>query len=341
MDNKIKYSFYDLIELRYADPINSITLGKDILIAGTMMGRTFFYCFSSKYQRQLTDLSNEAITSTSIDTNHNDSLYFSIGDEEVCEFLNEKGNNDYPESTRYKNYTNEEMHNNRCESCYTMLDKNKYLMLFFDEPYNANSPIMSYYCDFLIYSYDNERNKIEGKINLSNYVVPFEYTDNKFIFLEHLTEGKRKLSIFDFVTKTKTENEIAVGLGHVSFLRLVHNNFLIVRNYNIISVFDEKMKEICNLSYTKGEIESIDWYEDDSKKIILVVLDSSGNVTEYSIKDNKMEQIGELCLNKVIEIDLEMKQKGLFDMEFPYYVKANAKFIVITCDYACIIIKKI
>ena len=44
---------------------------------------------------------------------------------------------------------------------------------------------------------------------------------------------------------------------------------------------------------------------------------------------------------KVIEIDLEMKQKGLFDMEFPYYVKANAKFIVITCDYACIIIKKI
>ena len=151
MDNKIKYSFYDLIELRYADPINSITLGKDILIAGTMMGRTFFYCFSSKYQRQLTDLSNEAITSTSIDTNHNDSLYFSIGDEEVCEFLNEKGNNDYPESTRYKNYTNEEMHNNRCESCYTMLDKNKYLMLFFDEPYNANSPIMSYYCDFLIY----------------------------------------------------------------------------------------------------------------------------------------------------------------------------------------------
>ena len=42
----------------------------------------------------------------------------------------------------------------------------------------------------------------------------------------------------------------------------------------------------------------------------------------------------------MIEIDDEMKQKGLFDMEFPYYLKSTDKYIAITCDYACFIVKR-
>lgn len=338
---KAKYSLYDFIELRYSDPINSISLSNDIMIIGTMMGKASLYIFSSKQKREIVDMSNEAISATSIDLANNSNFYFSVGDEEVFEYINDKGNFQYSESTRYKNYSNEEMHQNQCDSCYTMLDNNHYLILFFEEPYNNESPITSYECNYHMYIYNKEREKLSGKIELSKYTVPFELVRNKFIFLEYLEDNSRIISVYDFSTNTKSHNVIDKNIGHVSFLKSLPNNeFIIVYNYNIIAIFDNTLKELANTKYSKGDIEGIDYYENKNKEIVLVVLDNEGNITEYIQKDKNFEIIGTLCLYNMVEIDDEMKQKGLFDMEFPYYIKSTDKFIAITCDYACFIVKR-
>ena len=337
---KAKYSLYDFIELRYSDPINSIALSNNILIIGTMMGKASLYMINSKQKREIVDMSNEAITATSIDLANNN-FYFSIGDEEVYEFINDKGNFQYPESTRYKNYANEEMHQNQCDTCYTMLDNNHYLILFFEEPYNNESPITSYECNYQMYIYREEREKLTGKIELSKYTVPFEFVRNKYSCVEHSEDNSRLISVYDFSTNTKSQNTIDNNIGHVSFLKSLPNNeYIIVYNYSILAIFDNSLKELAHTEYTKGDIESIDYYENNNKEIVLVVLDNEGNITEYIQKGKTFEVIGSLSLYDMIEIDDEMKQKGLFDMEFPYYLKSTDKYIAITCDYACFIVKR-
>ena len=341
-NSQLQITLYDYIDLRYSDPINAISLSKTKVFFGTMMGRLVYYNLNKKKMTIFSDLCNEPIMGTSIDEN-NENLYSLIGDESVTSY---EINNDENLRIKYKLYSNDEIHKDNCNSCFTMLNENKILMLYLNEPNSYDTPFQIYDCSYSIkIANKNNLQNIEGKITMSNYIVPFNFIDDKFIFIEQ-SEGKvRKLSIYDFKNNEKTEKEINnYFVGHISFLYLLNDrNFLIVNNYKQIDIIDENLSanKIMNYINPTGEIIALDYYYDDNNKLKIIFLDVNSNIYEGELKEGKFNILIHVNLNDINNIDEDMKKKGLFDMDFPYYIKANDNYIVVTCDYACFILKKL
>ena len=336
-------TLYDYIELRYSDPINSLSLSNTKVFFGTMMGRLVYYNLNRKKLKIFSDLCNEAIMGTSIDEK-NENLYSLIGDECITSY---EINNDDNLTIRYKLYSQDEIHKDNCSSCFTMLNNNKVLMLYLNEPKTFDTPFQIYDCTYTIkIANKNNLQNNEGKITMSNYIVPFEFLDDKFIFLEQLDGKVRKISVYDFNNNVKTENEINnYSIKHISFLyKLKNKTFLIVNNYNQIDIIDENLSSNKIMTYINptGEINALHYYydENDNNKLKIIFLDINSNIYEGEVNENKFYVLIHVNLNEMNNIDSEMKKKGLFDMDFPYYLKANQNFIVVSCDYACLILKK-
>jgi len=336
-------TLYDYIELRYSDPINSLSLSNTKVFFGTMMGRLVYYNLNRKKLKIFSDLCNEAIMGTSIDEK-NENLYSLIGDECITSY---EINNDDNLTIRYKLYSQDEIHKDNCSSCFTMLNNNKVLMLYLNEPKTFDTPFQIYDCTYTIkIANKNNLQNIDGKITMSNYFVPFEFLDDKFIFLEQLDGKVRKISVYDFNNNVKTENEINnYSIKHISFLYQLRNKtFLIVNNYNQIDIIDENLSSNKIMTYINptGEINALHYYydENDNNKLKIIFLDINSNIYEGEVNENKFYVLIHVNLNEMNNIDSEMKKKGLFDMDFPYYIKANQNFIVVSCDYACLILKK-
>lgn len=343
-DNSPKeVTLYDYIELRYSDPINSLSLSNTKVFFGTMMGRLVYYNLNKKKLKIFSDLCNEAIMGTSIDEK-NENLYSLIGDECITSY---ELNNDDNLTIRYKLYSQDEIHKDNCSSCFTMLNNNQVLMLYLNEPKTFDTPFQIYDCTYTIkIANKNNLHNIDGKITMSNYFVPFEFFDDKFIFLEQLDGNVRKISVYDFKNNEKSEKEINnYSVSHISFLyQLRNNSYLIVNNYNQIDIIDESLSSNKIMTYINptGEINALHYYydENDNNKLKIIFLDINSNIYEGEVNENKFNVLIHVNLNEMNNIDSEMKKKGLFDMDFPYYIKANQNFIVVSCDYACLILKK-
>ena len=337
MESNIKLELYEIIELKYGDPINSISLTLHELIFGTMMGQISYYNLNKKSLKIISELNDDFISGTSFSNNLKE-FYISIGDEKIIEF--NKENFSYK---IFNNYDNEEIHNNFCNSCFTLLDENKLLMLFLIEN-NDEDPIRNYDCNYIFKTIINgNEEKKNGNINISNYIVPFDFKNNNFIFLEFLTDNKRNLKINNFQNNEIKILEIDKFFGHISFIKFLKDDLLlIVRNYNIISIYDQFL--ICSSLYNHScEINSIDFYYDNQQDLHIAFLDERGNITE-GIFDKDSEKFIILFssdLNSNNEINEILRKKGLFNMEYPYHIKCNIKYITVTTDNSLVIFKKV
>jgi hypothetical protein len=86
---------------------------------------------------------------------------------------------------------------------------------------------------------------LKGKIQLSNYCVPFDFDGDRFLFLDYITKEKRKICIYYTLSNLDTyEYVIEKELGHISHMKLINKNdnkiFLCRNNNNCeIHLLDE------------------------------------------------------------------------------------------------------
>ena len=339
MESSFNLNLIDIINLTYADPINSISLTMNKILFGTMMGKFGIYDINNKSIEILSEISNEQISGTSFSKDLK-YFYISIGDEKIVQF----DTNNIEQFKTFNGYEQEEVHIDRCDSCFCLLNENQFLMLFLIEPQRNEDPIQSYNCEYTL-KIIKDNNSIEeknGNINMSNYIVPFDFKNNIFVFLEHCSKEKRQLKIYNF-EKDQFDNciECVKGVGHISFIKIINTNrFIVVSNYNMISIRDESF-QIINRYVNEGEIISIDYYYDDNQVLHLLYIDEDYDLIDGYFNENN-EFILSLSVNLSLKDDIDeiLRKKGLFNMDFPYYIKGNTKYIVVTCDYACLIFQK-
>ena len=338
MEANFNLNLIDIINLTYGDPINSISLTMNKILFGTMMGKFCIYDIRNKSIEILCELSNEQISGTSFSKDFK-YFYISIGDEKIIQF----DSNNIEKYKTFNGYEQEEVHIDRCESCFCLLNENQFLMLFLIEPQKNEDPIQNYNCEYTLKiikdnSYIEEKN---GNINMSNYIVPFDFKNNTFVFLEHLSKEKRQVKIYNF-EKEQFDNifEIDQLFGHISFVKLINNGFIVVKKYNIISIRDDSF-QIINQFENDSEIISIDYYYDDNQVLHILFIDTDYDLIDGYFNSNK-EFIITTSINLPLKDDINeiLRKKGLFNMDFPYYVKGNTKYIIVTCDYACLVFQK-
>ena len=116
--------------LRYSDPINSISLTDNYLLFGSMIGKVILYNISKKHFYQLYDMANENIMGSSLENNIDNKIvhYIAIGDESIVSIFEKENEKDIEANTIY-NYEEKEAHDVNCKNNFTLLWKNKALIV--------------------------------------------------------------------------------------------------------------------------------------------------------------------------------------------------------------------
>lgn len=367
--------------LRYSDPINSIALTDDYLLFGSMIGKVILYNISTKKTKKLFEMTSENIMGCSLEARIGNKkiFYVLIGDESVVSLQEKESKNNELEieSNTINNYDIKENHITNCSQAFTMLWKNKSLILYLYHAKEHDEKICKYptsYC-LLTYSIKNIQNELieEGSIDMSNYSVPLDFKYNRLLYLEYIAKEKRDLCLYLFKGKESNKKllmNLDKNFGHISFAKiLIRNLILIVRNYNIIEIYniDNEPQLIANYN-NESEINAIDFYEaninesnasikeDDSmisakikeeQLYYIVFIDVNENIIELKFKyniNNKDEQELKVNIKKnlkdIKKINEEYKNKALFNLDFPYYIKNSPNYIVVTTDITCFLLKK-
>lgn len=380
-DSYKNLSLEETFLLRYSDPVNTIALTDNYLLYGSMIGKVIFYNIPKKHFYQLYELTNESIMGSSLENDIENRVihYIAIGDESVVSIFEKEDEQDIEANTIY-NYKEKDTHSANCPESFTLLWKNKALILNLHQATEYNEEIQYKNNEYTLITYeieDKKKDPEKGEIEMTNYSVPFDYKDNIFLFLEHCPQDKRNICIYEFsdVQKEGDSNikgkriltTIAKNFGHISFLKILNKNLLLmVRNYNQIEIYDFesdfKMISSCNNNY---EINSIDFYEINQdneekndneininlklKQYNLIFIDVEQNIVELkfknessNIKNNlvKMNKHFQINVKDIDGISNDLKMRGLFDLDFPYYIKNSPHYIALTTDQACFLLKK-
>lgn len=186
---------------------------------------------------QLITKSNENIPCIEFDTD--DKINISIGDFEVICLNNMSNFNINDENSTYeyfkiKNYKNDSQHIKYCEQSTCMMNSSNYLIIFTDYG-DFDSKI--YFDNFKYRSRNLRTFKAKsGKIEMSNFSVPFDFDGDRFLFLDYRTKEIRRICIHSVLNdKNIYEYNISKAFGHISHMKLISsedNKIFLCRNNN-------------------------------------------------------------------------------------------------------------
>lgn len=128
------YSLYNIIDIRFADPVSAIGMNEKFIVIGSMMGRIATLSISDKKSTLLAELSSENITGITFEAI--DTFNVAVGDEEVLKykFTTNTSGQTVPDYLRLKNYDNENSHKSRCDSCFTILSNQHLALIYMNQP---------------------------------------------------------------------------------------------------------------------------------------------------------------------------------------------------------------
>jgi hypothetical protein len=184
-----------------------------------------------------------------------------------------------------------------------------------------------------------------GKLQMSNYSVPFDFNGKYFLWVEFLSNENRNLCIADVIKKLINSEEKPKKYNldknvfkHISFAKIINDEIIfLVHSKNIceIRLVDDKFTLIEKFVHNGEEIYAVDlFYEENGLNII--TLDIKGNVNLYKNKN----EVTLFNLYELNTIDKDYKDKQFFSMGYQYFIKSNLNFFCISSDHGCFIIKK-
>ena len=224
MQSKNNYALYAFIDFRFGDPITALAINEQNLLIGTTLGKISLFALKSKTHSLISESNTESITGITFDGPT--SYYIAIGDEEVLSY---KGENllSCPTVIHYKNYQNESDHINFCDFAYTVLCDCVFFKIILQQPDETNLTIARVYASYEI---KNLKTKIiqSGEIEMTNYVIPFDFNIDKFLWIEFLTDVDRCICVYNFPSgyaeiSSMWRFPLKKEFGHISHAKLIKN----------------------------------------------------------------------------------------------------------------------
>lgn len=132
------YSVYNIMDIRFADPVSAIGANERYVVIGSMMGRIAVFCLPEKKTTLLAELSTENITGITFETF--DTFNVAVGDLEILKykFIVNNAGQTVPDYLRLKNYERETTHNDYCDSCFPLLSNQHLALAYLSQPNETN-----------------------------------------------------------------------------------------------------------------------------------------------------------------------------------------------------------
>ena len=221
---------------------------------------------------KLVEAANENICCIHFDTEK--ILNISIGDFEILRIKDvHKYNMNDPSSSyiyaKIKNYDYADKHFKYCENAICMMNSSNFLIIF------SNFVNFASELKQEKYRYNNinliKENKIQGKIQMYNFSIPFDFDGEDFLFLEYTSKGERNICLFNTVDNEYFyKYKIEQSFGHISHMKILNNKdkkIFLCRNdlHCEIHSLDEEFTCIESFEHIGNDIINIFIYFKESK----------------------------------------------------------------------------
>ena len=299
---------------------------------------------------QIINRSRENIPCVEFETS--DIINICIGDLEIIHLENMSKFNKNDKNSTYnfsklRNYKTENEHIIYCETAICFLKHSCFLILYtklaeFDDLYE-NSEI----------KYENKNLKsgeiIKGTINLSNFVIPFDFDGDMFLYIDFISKKEKFIGVE--YTRSKKEKYIynikdIKNFGHISHMKIInYEKIFLVRNeiqceirylnkdFEILEKFEYMGNDIlsCCLYYIDNLEYSLDLLVDvESEKIEEKLNQSNGGKIEENVlklfenKNNLIENNKEKTTMINTNQTINKKKKSRTDKNNKYLFNKNS-----------------
>ena len=297
-----------LLEIRFGDPISALYLQDTNVIFGTMMGNITLYSITKNKVYTLSELSSENIVDISYSPNEK-IINVAIGDEKVIKYNIDFSQLNLPIHSKIKNYSSESEHIKYCENAFVMLSYNMYFRVQLTQPEEGNININNINSDFEIKNLSNN-DILTGTLPMTNYSIPLDFNQEKFSWVEFLSDKERHLCIANFKDKIEKPYKYLIHkhFGHISYFKfLPENKFILVRNLNICEIrnIDEKFTLVKSFKHLGDVVYGIDVFILNNNKDNDV--NNNNNKDDIFLNLNKNDSINNAIINNKIDEDKEDK----------------------------------
>jgi hypothetical protein len=276
---------------------------------------------------QLINRSRENIPCLEFETN--DIINICIGDLEIIHLekmstFNKNDKNSTYNFSKLRNYKTENEHIICCESATCLLKNSCFLILFtkfaeFEENYEN-----------LEVKYENKNLNtgeiIKGNMGLSNFVIPFDFDGDLFLFVDFLSKEEKFIGII--YTLTKNENYIYKiddpnKFGHISHMKLITKKSIFLIRNEIqceIRYLNEDFDCLEKFNTLGSDIISCCIYKNENMNFLSDLMDN--NIKEKS-EDNKLNKSKEKIESNVLKLMENNKSNTTTNLRKPKFSLVN------------------
>ena len=271
MSEKTKYDLIKFLEIRFADPISSMKLIPNYFIYGTLMGRLNLYDIKEDRKLQLSELNPENISDIAFNPREK-SIYAGVGDEEIkIFFLDTLSGDSIPQNQSINVYETDFDHTKNCENAFIFITETCLFRVQLPQIEEGTLKIMMIESNYEIKYFNSDDDKypneqIKTSLPTTNYTVPFDFNNYKFLWVEFLSSTQRNICLSD-IPLLKTSRPYKHGLsnqiGHISQAKLLSDDkVFIVHSLNKceIRILDSDFSLVERFEHIGEEVLAMDIY---------------------------------------------------------------------------------
>ena len=355
-----KMSLEAFIDIRFGDPVISLSLNTEGLVYGSMMGRILYYHFPSREERVINELSDEFISGAWL-SNEN-TLFACIGDIKALIIPNPCGD-------RYhKTYvTFEKIHTAlSCELTQIKMFQDTVLLCTLEPNSSSDSLAHTVSPIHIIELQTENQRSIEG-IRFPPFSTMFDFDGKRLLWME-FTENNRVLNIDNVGGEVKEVKKIAKSFGKVGFCKLVGDSIIYIYRQKVVKVMGEKGEDrgelgrhssyivamacvrIVRFASHRGmqriegrvdvarmENSDIDLQEPEVQdaKNFIITADLSGAIKIW----DKEKCLEEISISILPQLTQKYQRMQYFSMGYPYFIAASGPRFAISTDLGVLVIR--
>ena len=211
------------IDIRFGDPVLSISLDFEGLLYGSMTGRLLYHNFATGDEKALREVSEECIRGVWLGPNR--TVYAAVGDLSMMVYNNIQSS--APQIFKYDRDHNPTV----CPSTQVITFEDQSCLLQLEQPLGTTSAgSSSYVTGLLLKNFCTNISTELIQMPLPQQCVPMDFDGQRLLLLEYTATGHRALYLFDFKTRLKSPviGSLAKSQGHLSFALLAGEKFVFV-----------------------------------------------------------------------------------------------------------------
>lgn len=324
-------SLEHFIDIRFGDPVLSLSMNSYGLIYGSSIGRILFYTFHVQQEHVIAEFSEECIRGCYV--SRENSIYIAVGDRYCIAMTS-------PTSHKQLVHHDFQHIDEICLTTQVMMKEDLVCIVALSEN-NTEGVILTHISTFIKKKYP--------MLPFKPHSVPYDFDGDRMLWMEW--EGKmRNFKYYDFLA-TEARNIVSFhkDFGQIGMCRLVREMLVFVKDFRTIVAYNiDNGKEKGTIGVHKADIVALNWIRVKEKltgntdqqevqseeKVLFISIDYNCNICVWD--DGACQY--RVNITEFAELTTEYRQEFYFTMGYPYFLTAHDRRIAFSTDIGVLVV---